>query len=106
MNCTSTMVSARIPNDKYEQGIRKLKKLDSNVSDLVKAAFDYVIKAEQLPVQTQSNLKPGKRHLKGKKLAEFNLLFGANDAPLTLPENFDYKDALASEIAADYEAIS
>ena len=102
----STMVSARIPNDVYERGVKRLKHIDSNVTDLVKSAFEYVIVSEKLPTEDRSSISPGKKKLTGKKAVEFNEMFAGGLSSINLPENFDYKEDLSSEMRRDYEALS
>ena len=102
----STMVSARIPSDVYARGVKKLKGIDSSVTDLVRAAFDYVISTEKLPSEKCTPVKPGKRSLSKEQAAQFNSLFYGSMQPLNLPENFDYKEELEGGLEAEYEALS
>jgi antitoxin component of RelBE/YafQ-DinJ toxin-antitoxin module len=102
----STMVSARIPNDVYERGVKKLKHIDSNVSDLVRAAFEYVIESEKLPSENNIPIKPGKKELVGKEARKFNQMFSLEEETLNLPENFDFKEELSKGMKDNYEALS
>ena len=102
----STMVSARIPSDVYARGIKKLKGIDSSVTDLVRAAFDYVISTEKLPAEENVKVKPGKRNFSKEQALEFNSLFYGSSHPLNLPEDFDYKKELAEGLEVEYEALS
>ena len=102
----STMVSARIPSDVYARGVKKLKGIDSNVTDLVRAAFDYVISTDKLPSENCMSVKPGKRSLSKEQALEFNTLFYGATQPLNLPEHFDYKKELADGLVEEYEALS
>lgn len=101
------MISARVPSDVYAQGIKKLNKLDSSVTALVNAAFDYVIATDKLPVENEMKIKPGTRKLTKKQIQEFNTLFDSSSAEvISLPANFDYKSELATNLGDDYEALS
>ena len=101
------MISARVPSDVYAQGIKKLNKLDSSVTELINAAFNYVIATDKLPIEDEMKIKPGTRKLTKKQAQEFNRLFGNNSAELiSLPANFDYKSELATNLGDDYEALS
>ena len=102
----STMVSARIPSDVYARGVKKLKGIDSSVTDLVRAAFDYVISTESLPLENSPVLQPGKRHLSKEQAIEFNKMFYGTNKRLDLPQDFDYKKELADGLHTDYEALS
>ncbi len=101
------MISARVPSDVYAQGIKKLNKMDSSVTELINAAFDYVIATDKLPVVDKMKIKPGTRRLTKNQKREFNTLFnGSNSEAVNLPTNFDYKSELSSELRAEYEALS
>lgn len=102
----STMVSARIPSDVYARGVKKLKQIDANVTDLVRAAFDYVISTERLPAEESVVVKPGMRSLSKEQTIEFNALFYGSTQPLNLPEDFDYKNELSVVLIEDYETLS
>ena len=102
----STMVSARIPNDVYDRGIKNLKRMDSNVTDLVRAAFEYVSQTEKLPGQDDAVPKQGIRKLTKKQMQEFGSMFGNAESEIDLPDNFDYKREMLQCKRRDYEAIS
>ncbi len=102
----STMVSARIPSDVYSRGVKNLKRMDSNVTDLVRAAFEYVALTEQLPSSTNAALKPGVRKFTPEQAREFQEMFGSEEGSINLPDNFDYKKELAEGKRRDYEALS
>ena len=100
------MVSARIPTDVYERGVKNLKSIDSNVTDLVRAAFEYVNSSKKLPSQTRNLIEPGKKQLTGARAIEFNEMFFCESESLNLPENFDFKEELSNNLKSDYEALS
>ncbi len=102
----SYMVSARVPGDLYSEGIRKLKKMNAGVTDLVRAAFEYVVEHGEMPATGKPALKPGKRTLSGKKLKEFENLFESGDIDIVVPDDFDYKEILSGGLKDDYEALS
>ena len=102
----STMVSARIPTDVYSRGVKNLKRMDSNVTDLVRAAFEYVALTEQLPNNNNTALKPGVRRFTPKQAREFQEFFGPEEGEIELPDDFDYKKELAEGKRRDYEALS
>ncbi len=102
----STMVSARIPSDVYARGVKKLKTMDSSVTDLVRSAFDYVISTEKLPVEESVQIKPGMRSFSREQAFKFNEMFYGSSQSFNLPENFDYKSELSAELREEYEALS
>ena len=101
----STMISARIPSDIYAQGIKKLKGMDSCVTDLVRAAFDYVISTGKLPTDDAAMVKPGTRSFSKEQALKFNSMFYGSNEPLDLSDDFEYKKAV-NRFECEYEALS
>ena len=102
----SQMVSVRIPRDVYLRGIKKLKSIDSNVTELVRSAFDYIISTEKLPGETRSKIEPRIRSLTKDQKLEFADMFYGNANSFDLSDDFDYKNELSRNLKNDYEAIS
>ena len=100
------MVSARIPTDVYERGMKNLKNIDSSVTDLVRAAFEYVISSKELPSENSKLIEPGKKQLSGTQAIEFNEMFFCEPDSLELPADFDFKRELSNDLKSDYEALS
>lgn len=62
MSITVKTVSARVPREIRDRGDAALKRIDSSVTDLVNAAFEYVIETGKLPSAQEgaaSNKKRG-----------------------------------------------
>ena len=100
----STMASARVPSEIYEQGLAKLSELGSNTTELIVSAFSYVAKTGQLP---QSHDVSAKHHNPtAEQLADLRQKLRASCMHIDLPENWDYKQELAEGKWADYEALA
>lgn len=102
----STMVSARIPSEVYAQGIKKLKDMNSCVTDLVRAAFDYVIATGKLPTEDAAMVRPGMRSFSKEQASRFNSMFYGSSEPIDLSDDLDYKNSCQWDLDAEYEALS
>lgn len=103
----SKMVSARVPNALYEQASLLMESLGFTTSELVNAAFEYVLKERSLPHASAPSKKIKKRSLSNKQKNELAEFFDrctiANDMPF---DEFDYKKILREGKIDDYEALA
>ena len=67
------MVSARVPVEVKKQGDRKLKEIGSSATELVNAAYSYLIETGELPVKRSLQVasKPQVKTLSGEAAAAF-----------------------------------
>ncbi|MDO4183023.1 MAG: hypothetical protein Q4E12_05400 [Coriobacteriia bacterium] len=103
----STMITARIPDEVVSQGRLKLQELGASTTDLVRAAYDYLIAEGKLPGASRSAsgslsaLTPGQKADLQAKLEAATL-----HPCINLPANWDYKEALAEQVWDSYEALA
>lgn len=100
MSIDST-VTARVPKEIRTQGEAALKRIDSTVTELINSAFEYVIKAEELPTAS-STIKRGSS---GKKIVrtftpEQKARFSAYVKATSLPLDSKYATLTAKDIKA------
>lgn len=79
MSASIKTISARVPREIRDQGDAALKRIDSTVTDLVNAAFEYVIKTGKLPDAREHLLleKKGSQKLTQQQKAEFTAFMQA-----------------------------
>lgn len=98
-------VSARIPTEIKLQGNQVLKEIGSTPTQLVNAAYKYVLENRALPTQKDT---PVKRELSDEDLLD--LAESIRATTFRVPESFwegkTYKEIIAEGRAADYEALS
>ena len=99
----STMTTARIPDELYDQGIQRLESLGMGTTDLIRAAFKYLIATGNIP--EPANAKAAHALNKQQK-QEFASKLAASRLTIALPENWDYKEELAQGKWEDYEALA
>lgn len=103
------MVTARIPVEIKEQGNAILKEIGATATQLVNAAYEYLLATRELPVVHAS--VSGKRKLSEGQRADLQAFFNASsiDAPDSFWEVLgerDYRDLAAEWRLRDYEALS
>lgn len=101
----STMVTARIPDELYEQGKERLAALGATPSQLMRAAWDYVVQQGEIPT-AQKPVSNTRRVLTEEQRRDFGAKLRATRLPLSLPPDWDYKSELSKMMAAEYEALS
>lgn len=69
----SKMVSARVPDAVYESACDTLRDIGSSPSELVNAAFEFVLKNKALPSRGREAQRP--RHLNKEQRAKLRQLF-------------------------------
>ncbi|WP_251158695.1 hypothetical protein [Caniella muris] len=104
-------ISARVPDEVRRQGLSRLRAQGATVSDLVNAAFDYLIQTGELPgrpSKVQGRRGPlGARALSPAQADELRRSLEATTFPDAVPaDGGNYKAALAEGRRRDYEALS
>lgn len=95
----SKMISARIPDSVYEQGLSQLKSLGMTPSQLINAAFEYLLSENSLP---KANIKGSNdRTLSKKDRAHLKNAFKACTINTDIPSDvaYDKKTARESRVA-------
>lgn len=100
------IVAARVPEEIKEQGNALLAKLGFTPTQLINAAYQYVLTYKQLPFESPKP-KPGKRTLDQKRMQEIvkeleSLQVSTFD--YTLGGTRTFKEAVEEERRAEYEA--
>lgn len=100
-------VTARVPVELKEQVVAKLQDIGATQSELVNAAFAYVMATGALP-RAHTSADSATRRLDAQKLAiiEKRLRETTFPVPEDAWEGRSYKEILAEERAAAYEALS
>ena len=101
------MVTARVPKEIREQGTEVLRELNATTTDLVNAAFRYVILERKLPAAgDEGRLKPGKRVLSDTQAEELDAFLRAT-APARVPEDAcPFEDLLEEAMGDRYADLS
>lgn len=101
------IITARIPTEVKEQGGKILKSIGATPTQLVNAAYGYLLEKQELPQSgNQPSLKPGKRRL--TKLQRKNLEESLDKMALgeiNLTESEGFKSALNAARNERYENI-
>ncbi len=101
----SKMVSARIPDALFDQGSAQLEDLGVTPSELIKAAYEYVVKERALPQQVRPISQ--KRKLSKQQLQALRAKLSACSLDLDIPADVSYDKSLIREAkAAHYEALA
>lgn len=101
----SRMTTARIPDEIYEQGFLRLSESGFSVSDLVRAAFEYVADTGELP-QAKNKHQDTHRTLTEAQKRDLKEKLCASQLRIELPDSWNYKDELAEGKWGDYEALA
>lgn len=103
------MVTARVPVEIKEQGAAILKEMGSSITELVNAAFSYLLAERKLPGLKGSATASGKnlRTLSPEQRREFLALIAgcALANPSSGWDGRDWREIAAEERARDYEAL-
>ena len=101
-----SIVTARVPIEIKEQGNAILKKIGSSPSEMINAAYRYVLSNEQLPVVAHA--PQGSRSLSQEQkemlLERSKRMYLKSSNTLTVRKSF--KEELAQLRQAEYEALS
>lgn len=103
-------ISARVPDEIKRQGVDALRAKGATVSDLVNAAFGYLIQTGELPGEGVSGAKAaskrGPRRLAGAQAEELRRSLDATTFDGVHLEDADLKRVLREGRRRDYEALS
>ena len=111
----SELVSARVPAEIRHQGNRLLKEIGSSPTELVNAAYRYLIEVGRLPQREQPPVsdqaghgQPTVRQLDPDAARTLAASIERTTLPISAPnwETKSYKDIIAQGRLADYEALS
>lgn len=103
----SKMVSARIPDALYSQASIQLASLGATTSDLVNAAFEYVLEKHALPTARQPEGKQEKRVLSKDQKKLINGMFENCILDLDIPDDIKADKRYAQTVRANkYEDIA
>ncbi len=104
-----TTVSARIPVEVKKQADKKLRDMGSSPTELINAAYRYVLKENRLPVAS-AKATAGKRKRSLNKEQQRQLKEFLAKATFAVPEEAlegkTYKEIIAEGRRADYEALA
>ena len=110
-----SIVTARIPVEVKNQVSEVLESLGSNTTQLINAAFEYVLVTGKLPdaregTALESSSKESSRQLSEKDKEELASLFGKISVPAPASfwndlGNSSYKEAISEWRSRDYEAL-
>ena len=110
-----SIVTARIPVEVKNQVSEVLESLGSNTTQLINAAFEYVLMTGKLPdaredASLESFAKGSSRQLSEKDKEQLASLFGkiSVPAPASFWNDLDdstYKEAISEWRSSDYEAL-
>lgn len=103
----SKMVTARVPDALYEQGCIQLKRLGASTTDLVKAAFDFLLKEHALPSAPNKTGAAQPRKLPKEERARLEKLFTSYCVDLNISSSVaDDKQAIREVRTAKYESFA
>ena len=110
-----SIVTARIPVEVKNQVSEVLESLGSNTTQLINAAFEYVLVTGRLPdahegASLESSAKGASRQLSEKDKEQLASLFGKISVPAQASfwndlGNSTYKEAISEWRSHDYEAL-
>lgn len=101
----SRMISARVPDALYEQGSIQLEELGASTSELVHAAFEYLLQEHQLPKPTK-RVSEKKRVLAKDAKKRLKMMFDACTLNVAVPNDIASDKQLVREArGAKYEAL-
>lgn len=110
-----SIVTARIPVEVKNQVSEVLESLGSNTTQLINAAFEYVLVTGKLPdaykgASLESSAKGSSRQLSEKDKEQLASLFGKISVPAPVSfwndlGNSTYKEAISEWRSHDYEAL-
>ena len=101
------MVSARVPGAVYDQASVLLSELGASTSELINAAFNYLLREKKLPENTAKESTSTVRKLTKEQVAELQQKLDACCiSSASIPLDVDYIKKVAQEARiAKYEAL-
>ncbi|WP_417143830.1 type II toxin-antitoxin system RelB/DinJ family antitoxin [Raoultibacter massiliensis] len=102
-----SIVTARVPVEIKRQGNAALKRIGSTPTELINAAYEYVLDHNELPTDRRA-VRPGRRELSSDQKSKLmrrgkNMLVKPDGDVL---DGCSLKEVLAEMRSADYEALS
>ena len=95
----SPLVAARVPQTQKDSARDVLAQLGATTTDLIQAAFEYVIETHQLPSAPNANAE--------RTSKDFASFLSETTIPIDWPsETVDYKELISEAKRADYEALT
>lgn len=103
----SKMVSARIPDALFAQGCAQLEELGATQTQLVKAAFDYLLQERSLPRPLREKKEAVQRRLSTEQRASLERKLASCQLDISIPSDVGYDKEIAHQgRKAKYEAVS
>lgn len=103
----SKMVSARIPDALFDQGCAQLEELGATQTQLIKAAFDYLIEERSLPQPPRKKRAVARRCLTKKQKQTLAAKLASCQLDIDIPTDVAYAKETAHQMReAKYEAVS
>ena len=101
------MVTARVPVEIKKQGDDILKEIGSSATELVNAAYDYLLKNKALPeTQAPTPVEIKRKVLRGKELEEFKAFWATHTVPaISEYDGANFKELLGKLREERYESI-
>ena len=100
------VVTARVPEGIRSRGVDVLKEIGSSTSELVNAAFAYVIQEHKLPKSKDVVSKASLRQVSAQQLAQARSFM--EDVCIAVPQQWDrrtFEDLLEEVRAEQYESL-
>lgn len=97
----SKMISARVPDPLYDQVSACLSSLGATPSDLVNAAFEYVLNEHALPGAATQSCKKERKKLTAQQKRKLADVFRGCTLGIEMPNDASYAKQIAHEARAD-----
>lgn len=101
----SKMVTARVPDALFEQGSIQLRSLGATPSELVKAAFEYLLSERALP-QGGACAPRERRELSAEQTERLREALRACSLDLDIPADVAHDKRIAHEVRSRHEALA
>lgn len=102
----SKMVSARVPDAVYDQASAQLASMGASTSELINAAYEYLLHEHDLPRPQQKNANT-ERRLSPAQANKLKELFAACTLDIDIPSDVSYdKQAIRESREAKHEALA
>ena len=103
----SKMVSARIPDALFDQGCARLEELGATQTQLVKAAFDYLLDERSLPQVSRKKRAVTRRRLTKEQKQALAAKLTSCQLDIDIPTDVAYAKKAAHQMReAKYEVVS
>lgn len=103
----SKMVSARIPDATFEQASMQLESIDASMTDLINAAFEYLLQEHRLPLTERTSSGSTVRKMSKAQAAEFKSMLDACTMKMDIPSDVAFdKQIILEAKQAKHEALA